>query len=327
MVPFVLYQKYADKELLGKAYPAMKRYMDYLATITNYEDNRVGPGNVYGDWLSKEETDSDFLSVLWYVQDSRYMQKVADVLGEKEDRRAYKALFETLKDYALKNYLGREEQIRSCSQTELCFLIQNELLEEEQRKVAEEALTQSVEKNDYLLMTGFAGTPILLDTLTQIGRSDLAYQVLLAEDNPSWLYSVNQGATTIWERYDSYTLEDGFADFAMNSFDHFNEGSVAQWMYESMLGIRVDMSEEIPVTIRPYLPDEKHAIKTCQGSYQSILGEISVKWELSDEENVKIEVKIPCNASAKIILPVEGFEERLVTGGSYVCEGKILRKK
>lgn len=326
-VPWQIYQKYGDIVLLQKAYPAMKKYMDYLEKHSQFEGGPVGPGNIYGDWLSKQLTDSDFLSVLWYVSDSRYMEKIAIGLGEKEDAKQYKKLYQKLSDYVQRTYLDKDEKLETYSQTELCFLLENELLSGKQKKTAVKALCESVETNQYLLMTGFAGTPILLHVLCDVGRTDLAYRVLLAEDNPSWMYSIKQGATTIWERYDSYTKENGFADAGMNSFDHFNEGSVAQWMYEKMLGICVDFSKETPIVIHPYLPNQSIALKQCQGSYHSVLGDIEVKWVIGNEGRARISVQIPCNTKAEVQLPLVGFKNQILEGGSYHFTGEVLNYK
>lgn len=326
LVPYEIYKKYGDISILQRVYPAMHKYMDYLATLGNLEQatGQIGPGNIYGDWLSKELTDSNMLCALWYLADAKTMQEIAGLLGEKADVTVYEKLKEQLVKYLQSTYLKSDEDLRQRSQTELCFLIRYQVLSSAQETIAKEALAQSVEANDYLLMTGFAGTPILLDTLCTIGRSDLAYRVLLAEGNPSWLYSINQGATTIWERYDSYTIENGFADFAMNSFDHFNEGSVAQWMYEDMLGVHVDITKENPIVIKPYLPDDAIDIHNCQGSYDSIYGKIEVKWSIDANRNALVEVTIPCNQSALLELPIEGFETMVALEGKYTFGGKVL---
>ena len=158
----------------------------------------------------------------------------------------------------------------------------------------------------------------------RVSRSirDVAYRVLLGEENPTWLYSVNQGATTIWERYDSYTKEKGFADAAMNSFNHFNEGSVAQGMYESMLGIRVDLTGQEPIVIAPQIPQEDIAISQVKGSYHSVFGTVEVEWEKLGEGEVRVGVSAPENVDIRVKLPLEGMEDMLMEGGRYEWKGK-----
>ena len=360
MVPLHVYDKYGDKEVLSGVYPSMKRYMEYLSGISSFvpEDRRMGPLTLYGDWLAAEDTDSNFLSALWYAADASCMSSIAKILGEKADQKAYEELFAQLKDYIGRTYL-QEGITEELSQTELCFLLRYGLLTETQKEQAVRKLVASVEKNAYKLVTGYAGTPILLHTLTEQGETSLAYRLLLSEENPSWLYSVNQGATTIWERFDSYTVENGFSDSAMNSFDHFNQGSVTQWIYEDLLWITVALSEEETVRIAPKLPDEGVDLHEAEGSYHSVFGKIAVSWsisqaqsaaeentvgrtknasggalddgipgdkELSGSRRVSFKIRIPSGVTAHVSLPVEGCEDMLLDGGLWNFEGILLEE-
>lgn len=322
-VPWAVYSMYGNTEQLEYLYEPMTRYMEFLEKRSNFTaGGAIGAKLAYGDWLAKENTDKEFLAALWYAEDALVMEKIAKVLSKEEDAYAYRQLYAKICHFIVERYVGNPVKL---SQTEMCFLLRYKILREVDAKLekpVEEALAQSVEKNEYRLMTGFAGTPILLQTLTDMGRVDLAYKVLTCEENPSWLYSVNQGATSIWERYDSYTLEKGFASAAMNSFDHFNEGSVAQWMYESMLGIRVDLSEEVPIQIAPCLPPDDVDIHEAEGTFHSVYGEIEVSWKMK-EGMLEIDVTVPYNTSTKVSLPIEGFEEEILYGGSYHYEGKM----
>lgn len=327
MVPLHVYDKYGDKEELRRVYPSMKRYMAYLESVSSFspDDKKMGPGTIYGDWLAAQETDSTFLSALWYAADASYMIKIAGILGENEDQKAYETLFAKLREYIGQTYL-HDGFAQEMSQTELCFLLRYHLLTERQETEAADALADSVKENEYRIMTGFAGTPILLHTLTECGMTPLAYRILLCEENPSWMQSISQGATTIWERYDSYTEENGFADFAMNSFDHFNEGSVAQWIYEDLLGIRVNLSEEVPIRICPNLPDAGIDLHEAQGSYHSVFGEIAVHWCIVTEEGkrkAKFEITIPANVKARVRLPIKECEDKILSGGQWEFEGEI----
>lgn len=253
------------------------------------------------------------------------MIKIAGILGENEDQKAYETLFAKLREYIGQTYLY-DGFAQEMSQTELCFLLRYHLLTERQETEAADALADSVKENEYRIMTGFAGTPILLHTLTECGMTSLAYRILLCEENPSWMQSVNQGATTIWERYDSYTEENGFADYAMNSFDHFNEGSVAQWIYEDLLGIHVNLSEEVPIRICSNLPGAGIDLHEARGSYHSVFGEIAVQWCIVTEEGkrkAKFEITIPANVKARVRLPIKECEDKIFSGGQWEFEGEI----
>ena len=336
LIPLEVYRKYGDLNLLQEHYSSMKKYMDYLGSISSYkpEDKRMGPLTTYGDWLSTQLSDSNMISALWYQADALAMAETASLLGEKADARAYETLHKEINDYIMETYLykmpwNRDGSERSrgeieypLSQTEMLFLLRYSQLTEKQEQLIVADLKSDIEKHNYKVMTGFAGTPILLPVLSQYGMTETAYRILLCEENPSWLYSVNQGATTIWERYDSYTLEHGFADAAMNSFNHFNEGSVAQWMYENMLGICVDLSREEAITIMPEIPSEEIGIRYVNGYYDSVYGRIELSWERKENGEIHIRLVLPENVKAKVVLPLEGMDEMAISGGEYEWNGK-----
>jgi len=329
LVPLEVYRRYGDVDLLREHYPSMKKYMDYLASVSSYkpEDKRMGPLTTYGDWLSTQLSDPNMISALWYLADAKAMEETAALLGEMSDAGEYKKLGEAINRYILETYLykmpwSREEIEYPLSQTEMLFMLRYMELTEKQEQLIVANLKADIEKYNYKVMTGFAGTPVLLPVLSQYGLSETAYRILLCEENPSWLYSVNQGATTIWERYDSYTKENGFADAAMNSYNHFNEGSVAQWMYESMLGIRVDLSKEEPVEIVPQIPAGDIGISHVSGYYDSVYGRIELEWEKKENGEIYIRLVLPQNVKAKVALPVEGVKETAITGGEYEWNGK-----
>lgn len=335
LIPLEVYRKYGDISLLQEQYSSMKKYMNYLASISSYksEDKRMGPLTTYGDWLSTQLSDSNMLSALWYQADALAMAETATLLGETADARAYERLHKEINDYVMETYLykmpwnrdgserSREEIDYPLSQTEMLFLLRYSQLTAKQEQLIVADLKEDIERHDYKVMTGFAGTPILLPVLTQHGMTETAYRILLGNENPSWLYSVGQGATTIWERYDSYTEENGFADAAMNSFNHFNEGSVAQWMYESMLGIRVDLTQEEPIIIEPAIPADDIEITRVNGFYDSVYGRIELGWEKEEDGTVKIRLTLPENTTARVVLPMEGAKEMVISGGEYEWKG------
>lgn len=334
LIPLEVYKAYGDLELLQEHYPSMRKYMNYLESISSYkpEDKRMGPLTTFGDWLSTQLSDSNMLSALWYQADALAMAETADLLGENEDARAYKQLHKEINDYVMETYLykmpwnrdgsERQEEIEyPLSQTEMLFLLRYSQLTEKQEQLIVADLKYDIEIHDYKVMTGFVGTPILLPVLTQYGMTETAYRILLCKENPSWLYSVEQGATTIWERYDSYTAENGFGNATMNSFNHFNEGSVAQWMYESMLGIRVDLTQEEPIVIAPQIPMSDIEITRVSGFYDSVYGRIELGWEKEEDGQVSVSLSVPENACARVKLPMEGMKEMVISGGEYVWKG------
>ncbi|MCR4691729.1 MAG: glycoside hydrolase family 78 protein [Lachnospiraceae bacterium] len=338
LIPYAVYRRYGRADYPEGLYPAMKKYMDYLSGISDFDpaEGRIGPGNIYGDWLSRETTDPDLLCALWYGADCDAMARMAQILGYEKDAKEYDAQKSRIRDFIKKRYLDHRDG--DFSQTELIFLLHFGLYPEGEnaglsREDLEKMLATSCEKNSCRVMTGFAGTPYLLPCLCEIGRSDLAYRILMGKENPSFLYPISCDATTIWERYDSYTAEKGFADSGMNSFDHFNEGSVGAFLYEQMAGIVVDHAGEQPILIKPYLPPTEpydaggaeDYPRKVSGSYHSVYGTIAVSWQMETGTGAKAQVSftvtIPAGSKACVELPIEGWEPRVLSGGTYTFEG------
>lgn len=350
-VPYYVYEKYGDKKLLAATYSSMQAYMDYLQKKSDFAGGQIGAEATFGDWLGSEASDAVLLSALWYGADAYCMEKTAAVLQKQTDVGKYQKLHKKIQNYIYRTYEIAERLERTAekdfSQTELCMLLQYDLLQENDREKAQQMLLASVEKNEYRLVTGFVGTGLILRSLTDAGGAQSAYRLLLSEKNPSWLYSVDQGATTIWERPDSYTEESGFSKDEMNSFDHYNNGCAMQWIYESILGIRVDLAGEQPITIAPVLPDETVALTEAAGSYHSIYGEIKVGWKMNDrnirkEVNKSVDIRkkdnsgngetvteaeftieIPAGQTALVALPIVGFEPRKLPGGIWKFAGVL----
>ena len=167
--------------------------------------------------------------------------------------------------------------------------------------------------NGYKLSTGFVGTGILNHTLSEIGLDDMAYNLLLQRDNPSWLYSIDQGATTIWERWDSYTKEKGFNDhpWIMNSFNHYSYGAVSEWMFRYIGGIEVDeenpgfkhfVLKPVPDT-RSFRPQGQEKITSCKAVYNSQYGDIVSDWQIKDDGRIAYNIEVPVNTTATVYIP------------------------
>ena len=179
---------------------------------------------------------------------------------------------------------------------------------QDEMQSAADALERKIAENGYKLSTGFVGTPLLCTTLSEIGKGNTAYTLLLQTEDPSWLYSVHQGATTVWERWNSYTLANGFGDVSMNSFNHYSFGAVMEWMYRFMVGIQSlgFGFEGVKFTPQPdtredgEIPEGQEKITWVKGSYNTASGLITSEWEMKDgifkyfcESPVKGEIHLP----------------------------------
>ncbi len=311
IVPYILYVHYDDLEAVEESWTSMQKYMQLLQ-----RRGKVGPEGKWGDWLAYEANDDGIKSILcvaYYAWDALMMAEMAQALGKTSDAEKYKALYETEKEYFIEQFVSASGGLKRTEQTACLYALYLDLLPDE--KSVEKVKTQlvnNIKRNGNKLQTGFLGTKIILDTLTKVGETELAYTLLLQENNPSWLYSVLQGATTIWERWNSYTLNSGFGDVSMNSFNHYAYGAVAAWMYHTMAGINADTSNPgfKHAIIAPY-PDAR--LGSVKASYNSAYGTYTVDSQYSAEQ-WKYKLTIPANTSATVQLPTMSFSNITVNG-------------
>ncbi len=324
IVPYRMWLMYGDTKILEESFDSMNRYMDFIRT----KRGLAGPSPTYGDWLSYDPTPKEYVSVCYYAYDALLMTKICHVLGKNDTEAHYAALLEQIVAYYKENYM-KDGAITVKSQTGLLLPLAFGMLcgEERERAIAE--LHENIVSNDYTLTTGFVGTGLLCTTLSEVGLHDDAYSLLLQTRDPSWLYSVRQGATTIWERWNSYTLEKGFGKVNMNSFNHYAYGAVAEWMFAYMAGIRP--SEDLPgfrrVILSPIpdtretLPKDQEHIRSVKASYLSAVGLIRAAWEYEAGEFV-YRVTVPTGARAKILFPLLGDKTTVSVNGLEYREGE-----
>ncbi len=279
VIPYNHYLFYGDRTVLEDNIDAMKKWVEYLRT---HSENLIRPAEGYGDWLSVgEETDKSVLATAYFARSTYLTAKCLDWLGG--DSAYYYFLFGQIKDAFNKRFTDGNGVIKSDTQT--CYLLSLAFGLCEDREACFTHLLRTLERRGNRLTTGFVGVSLLLPVLCDFGREDLAYGLILSTDYPSWGFTVKNGATTIWERWNSYTPENGFGDVGMNSFNHYSLGSCVQWMYSYMLGIRP--VEKTPgfeeVVIRP-VTDPLHRITSASGSYQGENGRIDVEW--TDEDGI-----------------------------------------
>lgn len=318
IVPYTMWKMYADTDIIREHYASMERYMDWLATT-----DLSGPNATYGDWLAYEPTDARYISVAYYALDARYMAAMSRAIDRADRAAHYDSLFEQVCDHFRRIYCNAEGDLNPEVRTQTGYLLalRNDLLLPERRPAAVAALKQKIIDNGYKLSTGFVGSCILNEVLAEFGENDLAYSLLLQTENPSWLYSVHQGATTIWERWNSYTKATGFGDVGMNSFNHYAYGAVQEWMYRHIAGI--ETTEQAPGFAHPILqpkpdtrsaeeiPDGQEKITWARTSFASPVGLIESAWDMTDGFTYTCRVPV----AATLHLPLIGNAETLVING------------
>jgi hypothetical protein len=303
--PHVLWQAYGETGFIRPWWPQMKQFMDLICT----DDNRHnGPNAVsYGDWLHfNSVTPTRLIGLAYRAYDARLMAEMAAALGETADEQRFAAEAEKSRALFRDEFFhppapqgsgatgGAEVAVKT--QTACSLAIAMELLDGDDLEQAKQCLVQSLEKHDGYLTTGFVGTGYLCPALTKAGRGDLAVQLLLNEGHPSWLYEVNNGATTIWERWNSWTKEGGFGDVGMNSFNHYAFGAVCEWMFESLAGIKPAEPGFQTLEIEPCFTDRLDYVKA---SFESVQGRVSSHWKKT-ETGFELTVETPVSATVKL---------------------------
>jgi len=311
--PWTLYKVYGDLRTAEKYYDAMARFIDSCRS-----KGLSGPGGGFGDWLAiGSNTPKTLISAAYFGCTTRMMAEIATALDRKDDAAEYYRLLEDIRANFQNTFVKADGKIEGDSQTGYCLALHFDLLTDAQRKRAAEHLVERIKAKDYHLSVGFVGVSLLLPTLTEIGRSDLAYRLIQNTTYPSWGYSIEQGATTIWERWNSYTKKDGFGDAGMNSFNHYAYGACCEWMFRSMLGIETD-----GVGFRKLLmkPEPGEGITWARGHYDSICGRICSSWK-TNFDAFQWDVTVPANTTATLYIPA-GAVKDITEGGLPVTKSK-----
>lgn len=322
------YLQYNDTEMLAEHYDAMKAYINYLLPFIDENSGILTEGNL-GDWLGPEQHKNDN-SLLWetyFIYDLELMQRIATILNKDEDAAQFANLHKERKDFFNNTYFdsetgktvhsgfGQPDKKGELIDTQtsyilpLAFNICSPDIKDKAEQNLIDCLSNETKLNEnttyppFSLMTGFIGTAWINRVLSDLGHSDLAYRLLQQKTYPSWLYSVEQGATTIWERLNSYTKEHGFSgNNSMNSFNHYSFGAIGSWMCNYSLGIERD--ENFPgfkqFVLKPE-PDPTGQMSSVKGHYDSMYGRIESSWKVK-ENTVDYIFNIPANTTAMVYL-------------------------
>ena len=305
IIPYTMYMSYGNLDFLKKQYRSMCRYLEYIRTHTKKRYLWYGC-NQFGDWLGLDapsgsyrgSSNEDFIASVFYLNSVKIVADVSKIL-EKSSKK-YDALYEKILDAIRKNFKEYK------TQTECALALYFNICTDKQG--VSKQLNEMIKSNGSKLKTGFVGTPFLLHALSQNGYSETAYDLLLQEDFPSWLYSVNQGATTIWEHWDGKNDKGEFWSKDMNSFNHYAYGSVADWVYEEACGIKPLKPGFGEVIIAPK-PTRK--LEHLSATIETKQGRVMSKWYYVDGK-VRYEIETPVKARVVI----DG-KEHIVNKGKY----------
>ncbi|RED50117.1 alpha-L-rhamnosidase [Seonamhaeicola aphaedonensis] len=302
IIPYNMYKVYNDTRILEYMYVGMEKFMEFQADAST-DFLRPGGGNNWGDWLSVNETTShDFIGASYYGYDAKLMAEVAEALGKTADAEKYKTLFQNIKTAFAKKYIQENGHTSEDTQTTYALALYFDLFPEHLAKKGASRLAEKIENNGFKFSSGFLGTKHVMLALSKYGYYDIAYKLFKQTEYPSWGYSVVNGSTSIWERWNSYTkdeLSNSDINSKMNSFSHYAFGSVAEWMFINAVGIDTEDSGYRNIIIKPAISKEMNFIK---GSYKSINGTISSAWNWG-KNHLNMDIEVPTNTSAKVYIP------------------------
>lgn len=300
--PWTIYETYGDKRILEQHLPAMTKWVDYLHLHSTELLRDKDRGNDYGDWLSiHADTPKDLIGTAYFAYSAHLLAKSYRALGHDEQAEKYEKLFQEIKAAFNRAYVAANGRIKGNTQCVYLMALKFELLPENRRRKAAQYLEEDIQAKGGHLSTGFIGVGYLLPVLSQVGKDDTAYAVLLQDSFPSWLFSVQHGATTIWERWDGWTPEKGFQDPGMNSFNHYSLGSCGEFLFGGVGGIQPASPGYKTIRIKPIIRGGLTWAKTC---YDSINGKIATAWK-RDGQQLMLEVVVPANTAATVYVPTK----------------------
>lgn len=363
-MPWQSYLQYGDTDAISEHYSSMQKFIDnqlnnYIDKQEGFYNFNNGIG--LGDWLGFEvgKNDNTLIFDSYLSYELNLMAKMAKALGKEADANRYARLRDERAAFIRNHYidantgkttgsgLGKEVQgpfgmvsgpkrkgVLIDTQTSYAVPLAFGIVDKQNQKFVDNFLNtvsrQSIGDDgksypSYSLMTGFIGTAWISNALTKVGRSDYAYRMLLNKQFPSWLYPVEQGATTIWERLNSYTKDNGFGgNNSMNSFNHYAFGSVTNWLIQHSLGIARD--ENTPAFKHFVLcpeADPTGNLTSAQGAYDSMYGRIESSWQ-REGNTVTYRFTIPANTSATVCLPC-GKGTKITEGGKDIKKAKSIK--
>jgi alpha-L-rhamnosidase len=306
--PWQVWLASGDQRLLEESWPLMRGWVEYM--------HAQAAGGVlwntgfhFGDWVALDAkegsyfgaTPNDLTATAYYSYSTRLLAKAARVLGKEKEAKKYEALHARIVKAFQKEFLTPGGRLAARTQTAHILALVFGLIPEAHRARTIADLTKLLEENDGHLTTGFLGTPAFCDALASAGRLDLAYELLLKEDYPSWLYQVSKGATTVWEHWDGPKPDGTMWSTKMNSFNHYAYGAVGDWMYRTIGGIAPDPAAPGYKRI-VFQPQPGGGLTHAKQKLETAYGPVSMEWTIA-EGRWTMEFSVPPNASANLILP------------------------
>jgi alpha-L-rhamnosidase len=313
--PWTMLLVNGDRRLIDRHYASMCKFIDHMAKVSEpfgliraHPDAKMWLG--YGDWLSQDgkdglfgSTPKDLIGTAFLSYDSRLLASIAKMLGKEQDATKYSKLADAVATAFCKRYVTGDGLIVGNTQTAYLLALHFKLIPENLRATALAELVRNIRKDKNRLNAGFVGSSYMNHVLTDCGRLDVAYELLMQKNWPSWLFAVTQGATTIWERWDGWTPEKGFQDPGMNSFNHYAYGAIGAWLYQYVAGIEIDPQRPgyEHVILRPH-PLAGGPLTFAKATVETLRGKIESGWRIEGKK-LLYSATIPPNVTATARVP------------------------
>ena len=336
IVPWTVWKQFGDTSIIDENWEAMTRFMNHV-NETKYDHTLLAEENrnyQWADWLSYEPLESctnlafdenwkplpdaisywNYLSACFWLMDAEMMRDMAQ--ATRRDVTSYQQMANTARAYLKEQFFDGEgnfkTEVLNTMQTPALFALRNQLVEGPAKERTIQRLRENIAAHGNCLQTGFLGTAILMRTLTENGMSDLAYELLFQRKNPSWIYSIDNGATTIWERWNSYRQDKGLGPNGMNSFNHYAYGAVCEWIWETVAGIASDIKAPgfKHIIMKP-IPDQRLGFVNAE--LNSAAGLIKSSWKYEGTKWIW-DFTIPEGATATVTLPGETTSKEYKSG-------------
>lgn len=295
--PWEMYDMYGDKRFLTRHYPSMKKFVEFCRTRSTPDLLPPKQFHCFGDWLNiNDNTPNEVIYSAYFAGSTRLLAKAANETGNAAEAIEYEALYQQLRKAFQRAYVSAEGKVRGDSQTGYVLALAFDLLDAPQSQLAADHLVRRIREKNNHLSTGFVGTRDIMHVLSKIGRNDIAFKLLHNTTFPSWGFTIKNGATSIWERWDGWTPDRGFQDPGMNSFAHYAFGAVVGWIFAQPGGITNVEPGFKSVLIAPIVDPN---LSWMQTRYDSVRGPISVNWDVRGK-SPKLHVEIPPNVRANV---------------------------
>ncbi len=324
IIPWNMYRFTGDLSIIKEHYPAMKSWIEWIRKFDGDTHNWERAFH-FGDWLAldgpqgaeavKGATDDGFVAEIYYRKSCLITADCAELLGKNEEGEEFRKLADEILEYIRQEYYTPSGRCAVMTQTAQVLSVMNQIGDDEKAK---QVLMKLLDDNEGKLATGFVGTPLLCEALTRLDLRDYAFSLLFNEEYPGWLYEVNLGATTIWERWNSIDETGHITGIGMNSLNHYSYGSIVEWIYSRCAGIMMKKPGFREAVIAPFVHHKLHSLHCI---YPSAAGTYEVDWNIKDVNHIRMKVSVPYGAEADIVLPY--FEAEKYLGSSELAKGHV----